>query len=75
MLAATEIHKCYAPDCEISTDTDPEVMDCCENCQKWFCSDHGSLAHQVGGDGYGDRCCGVMDVPGFCEDCLSKEGY
>lgn len=23
----------------------------------------------IGGDGYGDRCCGLMDVPTVCFDC------
>ena len=28
-------------------------------------------ASQIGGDGFNDRCCGVMDLPpmGTCDDC------
>lgn len=38
----------------------------CERCNG---TGEGEGEHTIGGDGYGNRCCGTMDVPNVCEIC------
>lgn len=38
-----------------------------EPCER--CHGTGEVDFQIGGDGYGDRCCGLADVPGVCPEC------
>jgi DnaJ-class molecular chaperone len=33
------------------------------------CLGHGEYEKTIGGDGYGGRCCGLMDVPVVCDAC------
>lgn len=33
------------------------------------CNGTGEIETTIGGDGYGGRCCGEMDVPTSCPDC------
>ncbi len=33
------------------------------------CRGTGEVERQIGGDGYGDRCCALADVPCVCSEC------
>ena len=33
------------------------------------CKGEGTVDREIGGDGYGDRCCATADVPTKCGDC------
>ena len=33
------------------------------------CKGHGTVESTIGGDGYGDRCCGLADVEVYCSEC------
>lgn len=33
------------------------------------CDGEGTVDREIGGDGYGDRCCATADVPMKCDDC------
>ena len=34
-----------------------------------LCRGTGEIETQIGGDGYGNRCCALADVPCVCPDC------
>ena len=46
---------------KVLTGHDPDACDRCMGA--------GELWRAIGGDGYGDRCAGTMDVPTVCPDC------
>ena len=36
------------------------------------CAGTGEVSGSYGGDGYGDRCCGIVDYEGPCPDCRGE---
>lgn len=45
------------------------TMTICERCHGT-----GEIEREIGGDGYGNRCAGVADVPLVCPECSEMEG-